>query len=115
MSKGINMNKNLKDLKILSIRVYQVVKLGPTSRSFFTTLGTANNAKVSIEIIEGVGALVKSAKDAVIVPFPNISGIYLDTEDRKEEREERIAELSKPAPAQKASKNRQDPIGAKRL
>jgi hypothetical protein len=100
---------------ILSVRVYQAVKLHNKSQTHFTTVGSQNHKKVKIEILEGIGVLVKSENDAVIIPFPNISGIYLDTEQKKELREEREEDRNKPAKAKGLAKIKSDPKSLKSI
>lgn len=105
----------MKDLNILSVRVYQSVQLNGKQNTFFSTLHTPAGPGVSIELIDNIGVLIKSTKDEVIVPFTNVSGIYLDTSIKKEEREAFQADISKPAKAQKTGKIKKDPVGAKRI
>lgn len=104
------------DYKILSIRTYQSVSLESKLYTHFTTVKSKNGKPQSdISILEGIGVLVKTAKDAVIIPFPNISGIYLDTDIKMEKREQRKADIEKPAKAQSVKGIKSDPVGAKRL
>jgi hypothetical protein len=100
---------------ILSIRTYQAVKFEGKLHTFFTTQDSAQRKGIEIEILAGIGVLLQSPTDAVIVPFPNISGIYLNTEIKQKIKEERKEDISKPAKAQLVSKIKVDPIGAKRL
>ena len=107
---------NLK--KIKSLRTYQAVKFENKLDTFFTSEGTPNRLAVEMEILEGVGVAVKSDKDCVIVPFPNISGIYMNTQyhedEKKRKQEQKKAEL-KGASLPKIAKVKKDPLGAKRL
>jgi hypothetical protein len=104
------------DYRILSIRTYQSVSLESKLYTHFTTVQSKNGKPQSqITILEGIGVLVKTDKDAVIIPFPNISGIYLHTNIKMEKREERRADREKPAKAQSVKGIKTDPIGAKRL
>ena len=77
----------MKDLKIDSIKTYEAVTFEKKLQKFFSASGTANHQSRELHIIENVGVHVKSNKDSVIIPFPNISGIYLDTTQKKEARE----------------------------
>jgi hypothetical protein len=104
------------DYRILSIRTYQAASLEGKSWTHFTTINAKNGKpQCQMKILEGIGVLVKTDKDAVIIPFPNISGIYLDTDIKMEKREERRADREKPAKAQSVKGIKNDPIGAKRL
>lgn len=108
--------KNYKDLKILSVRTYQAVKLNTKVYTYFTTLEALNGRpKTNIEIIEGVGVLITTEIDTLIVPFPNIAEINIDTKEKIEIREKRQKDLKKPAKAQNVKGIKKDPIGAKRL
>ena len=70
---------------IKSIRVYQSVDLEGVAASFFTIVPVSGRPAVTLEIHDTIpGVLVKSAKESVVVPFTNISGIYLwGDEDNK--------------------------------
>lgn len=100
--------------KILSLKVYEAVLVDGRMERFFSTQSSPTRKSYELEILEGIGVAVKTATDHVIVPFPNISGIYLDTKEKAEKREERKQDLAKPAKAQKVSKQKVDPQGAKR-
>ena len=96
---------------IHSIRAYQAVKFETKLDTFFCVDPTPVRPQgCEIEVLEGVGVSLRSEKDHVIIPFPNISGIYLDTEAKKEKREAHIADISKPAKAQQAKKVKRDPV-----
>ena len=101
--------------KIDSIRVYQAVKFENKLLTFFQTGGGKHYRGLDIEIVPSIGVSIKNDKDHVIVPFPNVGSITMVTDHKEELKEERIADMSKPAQAQKVSKPRVDPTGAKRL
>ncbi len=105
---------NLKE-SVLSVRTYQAVSFEGSLSTFFTTTGTANHKKVDIEIVEGIGTLVSTAKDAIIIPFPNISIISLKTDYKEKQRQERADENAKQPAAKDVLKIKGDPLGAKRL
>ena len=108
--------KDLKNVEILSVRTYQGVSLEKKLYTHFTTVEAKNGRPTTtIKILEGVGVIVQTTNDAVIIPFPNIAGIYLDTKQKKELREERKADREKPAKAQNIKGIKSDPVGAKRL
>ncbi len=107
---NLDLNKS-----VLSVRTYQAVMFEGSLSTFFTSKGTSNHKKVDIEIVEGIGALISTEKDAIIVPFPNISIISLKTDHKEKIQQERAEEVSKPAPAQSVSKIKGDPQGAKRF
>ncbi len=100
---------------VASFRTYQAVMFEGSLTTFFTTTGTANHKKVNVEIVEGIGALVQTEKDCIIVPFPNIAIISLSNEYRDAQRKERAEDNAKPAAAQAVTKIKGDPQGAKRL
>lgn len=89
---------------ILSIRTYQAVKFEGKLQTFFTTKKTAHHRGVNMHVEKGIGVVVYSDKDAVIIPFPNLGGIHLDTEHKEEKRDAHKKEISKPARAQKLDK-----------
>lgn len=104
------------DIKgIHSVRVYQSVQFDKSQRTFFSIEDNPMAKGCEISIIENVGVELKSPTDHVIVPFPNISGIYLDTKSKKQARDEMKKDISKPATAQHVGKVKVDPVGAKRL
>lgn len=77
-------------MKIKYIRVYQAVKLDGRVDTFFSTEKSATNAATSIEILPDLGVLLKRTEH-VIVPFSNISGIYLLTEAEEVKKAEEAA------------------------
>jgi len=101
--------------KITSLKVYEAVKFEGRMSKFFTTIKTQSHPACTIELLEGIGAKIYTDSDAIIVPYPNISGIHLDTDIKSEKREARKEDISKPAKAQNVSKLKTDPVGAKRL
>jgi hypothetical protein len=107
------MSQKLKDVH--SVRIYQAVKFENKLQTFFTTLDSAQRKGIKITIEPSIGVLLESDSDAVIVPFPNISGIYLHTAEKTAKHEAHIEDISKPAKAQTVSKSKVDPIGAKRF
>ena len=104
---------NLKNIH--SLRVYQAVKFDSKLSTFFVTKATAQYRPVSIEIIEGIGVNISTEKDSVIIPFANISGIYMNTEHKTEKIQARKDDLAKKPVAISTKKIKSDPAGAKRL
>jgi hypothetical protein len=100
---------------IHSVRTYQAVKFEQKMDTFFSTDVTPNRSAVEIRLIDGVGIELKSEKDHVIVPFPNISGIYLRTEFKDAQAKAIADDIAKPALAKTVAKIKNDPQGAKRF
>lgn len=89
---------------IHSIRVYQAVKFDNKLSTYFVTEDTTHQRASEIEIIPDVGVSVKNERDHVIVPFPNISAIRMNTESAVEKRKAHKEDISKPAKARVSSK-----------
>jgi len=101
------------DIDIKSIRAYQAVSFESKLDTFFSVEQTPNRAGCKIEIVDGIGVLLSTAKDSVIVPFTNISGMYLQTEYKTQKEAAHRADINKPAKAQSTRRVKSDPIGAK--
>jgi hypothetical protein len=103
---------------IRNVRLYQAVKFDGKSDTFFTIDTTPSRRGVQLSIVENIGVLIENERDAILVPFPNISGIYLKTDHHKKE-EKKKQELADEAERTKVlappKKVKRDPIGAKRL
>jgi hypothetical protein len=82
--------------EIDSIRVYQAVNFEKANETYFATRQINNRKACEIEILpELMSVSIKSPKDHILVPFTNISCIYLKSELKKQQEEKAIAEKSK--------------------
>ena len=61
-----------------AIRCYQAVMFEKRQETFFATRQINSRQPLEIKIIEGLNVIsLKSEKDHILIPFANISAIYL--------------------------------------
>ena len=79
-----------------SIRCYQSVMFNRTNETFFATRQINSRQPLEIKIIEGLNVIsLKSEKDHNLIPFANISAIYLKSPIKKEQEEKDKKERAK--------------------
>lgn len=100
---------------IQSLMVYQAVKFDGKISTFFVTENTTHQKACRIKILEGIGVMLQNDKDCVIVPFPNISSIVMNTEYKLDQNNARKEDLANQTKAITIPKLKIDPKGAKRL
>jgi len=98
---------------ILSVKLYEHVQFEKKLRNFFSTVKTPHHAPSIIEIEPNVGVSIRTEKDHVLIPFPNVAGIYMNTEHKTKESEARKSDIEKPAAAQAHSRVKRDPVKKK--
>lgn len=77
-------NKKNNEEQIDSVRIYQPVMFDKKNETHFSTRATAKK-QVTVEYHEFLPAVVITSKtDKVIVPFTNVSGIYLKSPIKQE-------------------------------
>jgi len=64
-------------MKIKALKLYQAVYLRKANEGpkLITHLNAENEVDINMEIVDGVGVLIKSPADAVIVTFNNIASM----------------------------------------
>ena len=79
-----------------SIRCYQSVMFNRTNETFFATRQINSRQPLEIKIIEGLNVIsLKSEKDHILIPFANISAIYLKSPIKIEQEEKDKKERAK--------------------
>ena len=79
-----------------AIRCYQSVMFNKTNETFFASRQINNRPPLEIKIIEGMNVIsLKSEKDHILIPFANISAIYLKSPIKIEQEEKDKKERAK--------------------
>lgn len=74
---------------IRALRVYQSVTFDKRNETHFSIYTVAGRKPVEINLVEGYDVVeIKSETDHVLVPYANISGIYMLTEKDIKKQEE---------------------------
>ena len=90
--------KTLKSSDIHMVRVYQAVTFEKSSHTTFFTSRVNKNPACEVIVHNDLGMVeFKSDKDNILVPYPNVSCIYLKSQQRRDNDEHLAAEKIKEA------------------
>ena len=79
-----------------AVRCYQSVMFNKTNETFFASRQINNRPPLEIKIIEGMNVIsLKSEQDHILIPFANISAIYLKSPIKIEQEEKDKKERAK--------------------
>jgi hypothetical protein len=79
-----------------AVRCYQSVMFNKTNETFFATRQINARPPLEIKIIEGMNVIsLKSEQDHILIPFANISAIYLKSPIKVEQEEKDKKERAK--------------------
>jgi len=79
-----------------AVRCYQSVMFNKTNETFFASRKINARPPLEIKIIEGMNVIsLKSEKDHILIPFANISAIYLKSPIKIEQEEKDKKERAK--------------------
>jgi hypothetical protein len=70
-------------MKIKMVKVYQAVYLG---KKLVTHFPNQQHPNVQVKLLEGIGVQVDGDDDSIIVPYPNVAYVQLETEVAKEQK-----------------------------
>lgn len=71
-------------MKIKAVKVYQAVSFGKKLITYFSEVNPALvNTRLQFEMLSGVGVLISSGEEHIIVPYPNIALIEVLKEEKK--------------------------------
>jgi len=72
-------------MDIFQVRVYQSVTFEGRSENYFNAEGRNGKSNLDLTILPDLNMVkIQSPKDAILVPFTNVSCLYLNTEKRKQ-------------------------------
>lgn len=92
------MPKELQSSDIHMVRVYQAVNFEKAARTTFFTSAINKNPACEVIVHSDLGMVeFKTSKDNIMVPYPNVSCIYLKSQQRKDNDAHEASEAKKSA------------------
>ena len=82
--------------EILAVRVYQAVKFNKSLDTFFSTERIKNLEPKKLTVNKEIGGIeIEDSRDHIVVPFTNVSVIYLKSKAAVEKIEEKKKQAEK--------------------